>query len=78
MEVSRTAWIPLSCDVMTAVKRFEMELYSPMKSLELMVLEQCNGKIRVLGKGRIPLPSEDDLEIALHEVVFENDSFMKP
>ncbi|EFO98731.1 hypothetical protein CRE_26811 [Caenorhabditis remanei] len=78
MEVSRTAWIPLSCDVMSAVKRFELELYSPMKSLELMVLEQCNGKIRTLGRGNVPLPSDEDLEIALHEVVFENDQFMKP
>ncbi|CAL2030376.1 unnamed protein product [Caenorhabditis brenneri] len=78
MEVSRTAWIPLSSDVMTAVKRFELELYSPMKSLELMVLEQCNGKIRTLGKGNVPLPSDEDLEVALHEVVFENDQYMKP
>ncbi|CAI2311147.1 unnamed protein product [Caenorhabditis sp. 36 PRJEB53466] len=78
MEVSRTAWVPLSADIMVAVKRFELELYSPMKSLTLMVLEQSNGKIRVLGKGNVPLPSEDDLDVALHEVVFECDTPMKP
>ncbi|UMM12429.1 hypothetical protein L5515_001210 [Caenorhabditis briggsae] len=75
--VSSTAWIPLSSNVMSYAKRFELELCSAMKSLTLEVKEHCNGKVRTLGVGNVPLPSDDDLEIALHEVWFENNDFME-
>lgn len=78
IEVSKTAWIPLSWDVMTVTERFEMELFSPIHTLTLMVVEQQNGKVRVLGKGEIPLPSTKEDDVALHEVVFECNTPVKP
>uniref|UniRef100_A0A8R1EG24 CC2D2AN-C2 domain-containing protein n=1 Tax=Caenorhabditis japonica TaxID=281687 RepID=A0A8R1EG24_CAEJA len=74
VKVASTKWIPLSCNLMPVQRRFELEFYSPLKSLTLEVVERLNGKTRVIGKASVPLPSDEDLDVALHEVEFECDT----
>ncbi|CAB3407373.1 unnamed protein product [Caenorhabditis bovis] len=72
MEVSRTAWLPLKTFLIAVLRRFELELYSPAQSLTFKVFEKCGAVVKSVGVARVPLPNDNDDEIALHEAEFDN------
>ncbi|CAI5440185.1 unnamed protein product [Caenorhabditis angaria] len=81
IEVARTDWMSFKPFLIPVMRRFEMEIYSKIcNSLYFVVLERSGkrGGIREIGKAHIPLPNENDLEIALHEAVFECEQIFKP
>ncbi|CAD6186306.1 unnamed protein product [Caenorhabditis auriculariae] len=72
IEVSKTPWAPVSPYIATFMRRFELELFSPVQSLSFIVSERQGLRERVIANVDIPTSNNttgEDIS-ALHEVEF--------